>query len=423
MKYQIRFINACISVFVLLSLGMAYQENPEGKAGVNGSPGEQTCAKSNCHNSFGLNSGNGSVTISSSDLTNWNYTPGQTYNISVTVEQPGIELFGFGFEALASDGTNAGTLIAGPGSHALTANVGGVSRLTISQIENSGTTLNSHTWNFTWIAPSTGIEVTFYAVGNAANGNGGRTGDYIYSTSQALTFSTNPPNAPFIMGGGNDTICEGSFVNLSVSDQIGVTMNWYNQQDVLIGSENSISIGTEGCYHVVASNAAGTVNSVNEVCITVTPIDNSVSITADHFTANQSGAQYQWLNCDDENAEIPGANAQTYAPSDFGNYAVELTLSGCSEISECISLLTNSSYLDSPAKKELVQFSSLFKEMVIYNNHGGAIDIINTSGKIVFTDQHPSTITRLNTASWPAGIYFVRSTTNKKSSITKVLIY
>jgi len=182
------FAIAC--VFMLTSASSNY-ENPNGKAGVSGAPGEGTCADSGCHSSFALNSGTGSVTITSPDLTNWNYVPGNTYTISVTVAQTNIGLFGLCFEALKPSGDNAGTLVAGSGTQIKTKTVGGVVRRSITHNTNTGASSNSHTFTFTWDAPATDEgAITFYVSGMAANGNGNETGDRIYSTSQVVTSGT-----------------------------------------------------------------------------------------------------------------------------------------------------------------------------------------------------------------------------------------
>ncbi|MBL0316089.1 MAG: hypothetical protein IPP69_10010 [Flavobacteriales bacterium] len=73
-----------ISSVVMMSMSSS-EDSPDGKAGHNGSPGEQTCAKSTCHTSYTLNSGPGSVSITAPGMTNWQYVPGQTYTINVTV--------------------------------------------------------------------------------------------------------------------------------------------------------------------------------------------------------------------------------------------------------------------------------------------------------------------------------------------------
>lgn len=184
------------SRLILSLLGLAFIttgfnfEDPDGKAGATGSPSEGTCSKSGCHTGFTDNSQGGSVTITSSNLTNWEYVPGTTYNLTVTVAETGISTWGFAAEVLKSNGDNAGTLTAGSGSHILTANVGGFSRRAVTQTA-AGSGANSKTYNFTWTAPATDVgAVTIYAVGNAANGNDARTGDHIYTATQVVNPAT-----------------------------------------------------------------------------------------------------------------------------------------------------------------------------------------------------------------------------------------
>jgi Secretion system C-terminal sorting domain len=263
-----------------------YDDDEDGKAGHNGSPGEQTCAKSNCHNTYTLNSGTGSVSISVAGMTNWQYVPGQTYNVSVTVAQNNVSLFGFGFEALLSSGANAGTLTAGVGSHALNSTVNANSRKTITHLLDAGTSANSHTFTFTWVAPTNGAAVTFYAAGNAANNNGGDSGDYIYTTSQALT-AVVVPNAPTITAGGSVDLCNGSSVSLSVPSQTGVTFSWYNELDQLVGTGASLTVDDAGCYDVIASASGGNVNSTNNICVTTTTVDATFAGPESIYCSNQ----------------------------------------------------------------------------------------------------------------------------------------
>ncbi len=170
-----------LALLIMLTSGVV---DDNGKAGYTNSPGESNCT-TGCHNSFALNSGAGSVSVTS-DIPGWAYTPGQNYNISLTVSHPGRSLFGLGFEALNSGNTNAGTLIAGTGSQIKTAGSG---RKNITHQLNGGTgTTDAHTFNFTWTAPAAGTgDVTFYYSGVAANGANGNKQDYVYNSSQAVT--------------------------------------------------------------------------------------------------------------------------------------------------------------------------------------------------------------------------------------------
>jgi len=175
---------------ICISMGTMLVKD-DGRAGNNGSPGENTCNTTGCHTGNPVNSTNGSVTIESPDLINWQYVPGETYTISVTVAQANRNLFGIGFEALTSTNNNAGILTPGVGTQLKNAVVQGVSRVNVVHVLNGGASPNSHTFTFNWQAPATDIgNVTFYTAGNAANNNGTASGDFIYTTNQVITPAT-----------------------------------------------------------------------------------------------------------------------------------------------------------------------------------------------------------------------------------------
>ncbi len=184
-----------IPLFFLLTI-FAFAEllQKDGKAARTGSPGEFDCT--GCHTSFPVNTGGGSITISSPNLTNWQYVPGQVYQIDVTVAKTGVPLFGFGFEALrTSNNTNGGILSITNSveTQIKSAVVSGSSRTNVVHKENGGLTANSHTFSFNWTAPATNIgNIRFYTAGNAADNNDDSLGDYVYKTSQLVT--------PFIVG-------------------------------------------------------------------------------------------------------------------------------------------------------------------------------------------------------------------------------
>ena len=177
--YKISFILGIVSLPFIAGV-----QNPTGKAGYTSSPGENNCT--NCHNTYNANAGAGSVSITS-DMVNWQYTPGTQYTINVTVAYTGKSNWGMGFEALLPSGANGGTLAAGTGTTLKNATVGGNSRRNVCQ-SSMASGSNSKTFTFHWTAPVAGTgNVTFYAVGLAANGTGNENGDYVYTTSQAIT--------------------------------------------------------------------------------------------------------------------------------------------------------------------------------------------------------------------------------------------
>lgn len=229
-------------------------QNDNGKAGSTGSPGEDNCT--DCHGGTAVNSAGGAISITSPDMVNWEYTPGQTYTINVTVAESGINLFGFGFEALLASGANAGTLNAGAGSIIKTAMIGGNNRRNVVHQQDSGTGNGSHTWTFTWQAPSTDQgDVTFYCAGNATNGNGATSGDHVYTFSQVV-------NAAIPNGVTQGQLNDWSIVNQRANGQLMIngssvsaetlTVKIFNLSGQELFVQNGIAVGSGNFSQSVA---------------------------------------------------------------------------------------------------------------------------------------------------------------------------
>ncbi|MFM1930716.1 MAG: hypothetical protein RL226_19, partial [Bacteroidota bacterium] len=70
--------------------------------------------------------------------------------------------------------------------------------------------------------------------------------------------------------------------------------------------------------------------------VIITPIDNTVTpVDPITLSANASGYNYQWVDCDNGNAPISGANSQTFVATANGNYAVIIDNNICSVVSAC----------------------------------------------------------------------------------------
>ncbi|MCP4442390.1 MAG: T9SS type A sorting domain-containing protein [Aureispira sp.] len=74
---------------------------------------------------------------------------------------------------------------------------------------------------------------------------------------------------------------------------------------------------------------------------TIIPVtlDTSVTVLGAMLSSNESGATYQWLDCNNNNNPIVGATNQSFTPTSSGNYAVEITVGGCTTTSSCYAVL------------------------------------------------------------------------------------
>jgi hypothetical protein len=198
-----KLIITLTSLLVVLVIETALAHKA-GEAGATGSPGEPTCANPTCHDTYAVNSGTGSTTITS-NIPSTGYVPGTTYSVTVTVSQTGVTLFGFGFEALNSSNTNAGTIAVTSSSTMQLQNASN-GRVNIVHRQGGGAGSGIKAFTFNWTAPSANIgNVTFYAAGNASNSSNTDSGDRIYTTSVVIpatpTITTGIVNgSPFCAG-------------------------------------------------------------------------------------------------------------------------------------------------------------------------------------------------------------------------------
>lgn len=169
-----------IGLVIILASGI---QSDNGIAGKVGSPGENKCTE--CHNSFVLNSGTGSIQLRTG-MTNNEYVPGQTYTMVFKVAYPGRNLFGMGLEALTAANTNAGTFaMTTTKTTTKNATIGTTSRRSVVHTFNGGSSVDSMLFTFNWTAPASGT-VTFYYCGVASNTNASESGDYVYSGSMVV---------------------------------------------------------------------------------------------------------------------------------------------------------------------------------------------------------------------------------------------
>ena len=177
------FIVFAIVVFITLFPLQALTNGKGAPSSNTGARGNATCASSGCHDSAQLNSGPGDITITTSD----SYSPGATMSFTVKVEQASQSRYGF--QATVRPVNDpfrfTGELALGQGTEFADA----VQRY-ITHDDAVTSNSGSVEWTFNWTAPTEDVgPIRIYASGVAANGNGLKTGDFVYTDS--LTFATN----------------------------------------------------------------------------------------------------------------------------------------------------------------------------------------------------------------------------------------
>jgi len=253
-----------------------------------------------------------------------------------------------------------------------------------------------------------------------------------YKANQGIAGGANPGLVTLTDASVNGY--DGTLTNFSLN---GMFSNWANGAPVSPGGTSSTIAETScftytapsgavydstGMYTDIIPNSAGC-DSVITINLTIN--DVSVDVTQDFvnntLTADQAGAQYQWLNCGQGLAPVPGATSQTFAPTNNGTYAVEVTLNGCADSSSCFTVSTIGlnehpdltwSLYPNPAKDQVsidLPFDS-------------DLTLLDVSGKVILSKQLSIGVSELSVFGLPAGWYFVQISNEWGVSAKKLIV-
>lgn len=107
--------------------------------------------------------------------------------------------------------------------------------------------------------------------------------------------------------------------------------------------------------------------------VLIVPWDYSITDNFGTIEAATTGlASYQWVDCNDGNAAIPGATDETFVPQNNGSYALVTSDGTCEFTSNCV--LYNTAGLNT--------HSTIASPLVIPNPGNERVEIINTQGLI-----------------------------------------
>jgi predicted outer membrane repeat protein len=157
----------------------------------------------------------------------------------------------------------------------------------------------------------------------------------------------------------------------------------------------------------------------------INTLDNSVTLSGATLTANAVGVTYQWIDCNNANASIPGETNQNFAATQNGNFAVVITQNLCEIISDCIEI--NSLSIDRTNLLSFKLYPNPFSDAINIQLPVGidkaSIKIYNVVGEMVYVtqiDKNQTTIGQLQALT--NGLYLLQVSLDNGQTITKKLI-
>lgn len=229
---------------------------------------------------------------------------------SVAINDSGEVIFTGGF---------AGTMDADPGP--------GVANIVSASFADFFIVVLDSSGNFEWARPVGGAGVEG-AVGLESEKKG-----YVYTTGVYSGSSDfDPGSGTFIL----NTASSGNAFTLKLGPSCVPTASGQAVSacfEYLSPSGNYLWV-TSGIHFDTIPNAEGC-DSVISFNLFITQIDTLVLSNDSVLTAFQTGAAYQWLNCDSGGMAIGGDTLQTFSRDSGGNFAVIISKNGCADTSGC----------------------------------------------------------------------------------------
>ncbi len=172
-------------------------------------------------------------------------------------------------------------------------------------------------------------------------------------------------------------------------------------------------------------NAAGC-DSLVTLDLEIIEVDVDVELEDNTLEAEEDDdATYQWLDCNDNFSAIDGETDAEFTPEASGDYAVQVTIDGCTDTSDCYTVTSTSGIDDLDAQYDIQLFPNPTKNNLRLSLEGiDVVDIMlfDIQGKVLMQKSGLLNQDMIHLSNYVAGTYFVRIITpvgSKEIRITK----
>jgi hypothetical protein len=161
----------------------------------------------------------------------------------------------------------------------------------------------------------------------------------------------------------------------------------------------------------VLTNAAGCDSTVT-LNLTINTVNTDVTVVDDNtLQSDEVNADYQWLDCNDNFNIITGENSMTFTTQTSGDYAVEVTLNGCTDTSGCYAITDPLGMEGLNSKFEVNLFPNPTLNTLTFEIRGIEeidVELIDLQGKVLMHQNGLFDQDQISLADFVPGTYFVR---------------
>ncbi|MGE0561787.1 MAG: DUF2341 domain-containing protein [Flavobacteriales bacterium] len=271
-------------------------------------------------------------------------------------------------------------------------------------------------------------DITYTITGGGTNANAtglptGVTGTFVGGVFTISGTPTTPGTHNYTVTtvGACVNAVETGSITVNPSTSFTQTFNECQGFSVTVGTN---TYSTTGIFTDVLTGSNGCDSTVT-TDLTINTVDNSTSTNANTITANATGATFQWLDCDNNNAVIAGETNQSYTATANGNYAVEVTQNGCTDTSSCVNITgvgleeynkTIATIYPNPTSGE---FTINLKNV---STSGVGFTLTTLEGKVIQQEQKiSSSAIVMDLSEQPKGVYLLKIEDAQSVNVHKII--
>ncbi|MBD3636466.1 MAG: SBBP repeat-containing protein [Crocinitomicaceae bacterium] len=230
---------------------------------------------------------------------------------------------------------------------------------------------------------------------------------------------------PTVDAGINKVICYGDSTTLYAYNPDNANISWNYGVIDGVAFIPAIPGGMTNTYVVTAEVCGGLCSNSDSMTITVIYPDPAVSVNDTILTAIGLNSSYQWLDCNENFTEIPGATSNIFSPSVNGNYAVEVINGNCIDTSDCYQITGIVSSKDYDLQNNFEIFPNPNPGYLTINNKGNdvySIKIYSIHSKLLYEGNSISEKLHKVNMDYPNGSYYLEISVTNEAIIRKKII-
>ena len=156
--------------------------------------------------------------------------------------------------------------------------------------------------------------------------------------------------------------------------------------------------------------------------LTINTVDASVTENGLTLTANANEANYQWINCGNDNIPIEGEAGQSFTANESGSYAVIVDNGLCADTSMCYTVtVTGINRIENNSIDIYPNPTNGIIEIGLVENKISKISILDISGKKIIEKIPGAQNETIDLSGFGNGLYIIMVETDKKIYTAKII--